>query len=139
MWLDSITPAMPKWLQSAGKMLLVAMLIVSMGGHLALVQTVAWGTMLMDFSSKEASFSEAVGKTFDGEHPCELCKVVKKSKESEDKKPLLKAEMKMEITLPAPVKVPFPKSTDAVFLTSSFTADFTEVYLAVPMQPPRAA
>ncbi len=139
MWPDSITPAMPKWLHSAGKMLLVAMLIVSMGGHLALVQTVAWGTMLVNFSSQEASFSEAVGKTFDGEHPCELCKAVKKSKESEDKKPLLKAEMKMEIALPAPVKVPFPKSTDAVFLTSAFTADFTEVYLAVPMQPPRAA
>jgi hypothetical protein len=136
---DSITPAMPKWLHSAGKMLLVAMLIVSMGGHLALVQTVAWGTMLMDFSSKEASFSEAVGKTFDGEHPCELCKVVKKSKESEDKKPILKAEMKMDITLPAPVRVPFPKSTEVVLLARAFTADFTEVYLAVPMQPPRAA
>jgi hypothetical protein len=129
---------MPKWLQSAGKMLLVATLIVSMGGHLALVQTVAWGTMLMNFSS-ESSFSEAVGKTFDGEHPCELCKVVKKSKESEEKKPVLKTEMKMEIALPAPVKVPFPRSTEAVFLTCGFTADFAEVYLAVPMQPPRAA
>lgn len=134
-----IPTAMPKWLHSVGKMLLVATLIVSMGGHLALVQTVAWGTMLMNFSSQEASFSEAVGKTFDGEHPCELCKVVKKSKESEEKKPLLKAEMKMDITLPAPVRVPFPRSTDAVFLTSAFTADFTAVYLAVPMQPPRAA
>lgn len=138
MWPDPITPAMPKWLQSAGKMLLVATLIVSMGGHLALVQTVAWGTMLMDFSS-DASFSEAVGKTFDGEHPCELCKVVKKSKESEEKKPLLKSEMKLEIALPAPVKVPFPRSTEVVFLTSVFSSDFTEVYLAVPMQPPRAA
>ncbi len=139
MWHDSITPAMPKWLHSVGKMLLVATLIVSMGGHLALVQTVAWGTMLVNFSSKEASFSEAVGKTFDGAHPCELCKVVKKSKESEEKKPLLKAEMKMEIALPAPVKVPFPKSTELIILASAFTPEFTEVYLAVPMQPPRAA
>ncbi len=85
-----------------------------MGGHWALFQTIAWGYMLVDFSS-QSWISEAVEKTFDGEHPCALCKVVRKSKGEEEKKPLLKSEMKMEVILPAPVKVPFPRRTAVVF------------------------
>lgn len=92
--------------------------------------------MLIAFSS-EASFSEAVGKTFDGDHPCELCKLVKKSKKEEDRKPLIKAEMKLEIALPAPVKVPFPRSEDHAVAVPAFHGTWTTVYQAVPLQPPR--
>ena len=79
---------MSRWLIRTGQYFLIGALLVSMGGHLALLQTIAWGDMLVEFSSK-GSFSEAVDKTFDGEHPCHLCKVVKKSKSEEKKKPLL--------------------------------------------------
>lgn len=109
-----------------------------MGGHLALLQTIAWGNMLVDFSSR-SSLSEAVEKTFDGEHPCALCKVVRKSKSEEEKKPLLKSEMKMEVILPAPVKLPFPRSTELEFRVTEYSGAFAEVCLAVPLQPPRAA
>jgi hypothetical protein len=129
---------MSKWALRASQYLLVGTLLVSMGGHLALLQTVAWGNMLVDFSSK-GSLTEAMDKTFDGEHPCPLCKAVKKSKSEEDKKPLLKSEMKMEVALPVPVKVPLPRSTEVVFSVTGYSGTFAEVYLAVPMQPPRAA
>ncbi|MEO5913651.1 MAG: hypothetical protein ABIS50_05430 [Luteolibacter sp.] len=129
---------MSKWMRQLGQWLLIGMLLVSMGGHLALLQTIAWGNMLVDFSSK-ASLSEAMEKTFDGEHPCPLCKVVKKTKSEDEKKPMLKSEMKMEVALPVPVKVPFPRSTDLVFRVTEYSGTFSEVYLAVPMQPPRAA
>ncbi|MEO6478619.1 MAG: hypothetical protein ABIQ96_26095 [Luteolibacter sp.] len=125
-------------MRQLGQWLLIGMLLVSMGGHLALLQTIAWGNMLVDFSSK-ASLSEAMEKTFDGEHPCPLCKVVKKTKSEDEKKPMLKSEMKMEVALPVPVKVPFPRSTDLVFRVTEYSGTFSEVYLAVPMQPPRAA
>lgn len=105
---------------------------------MALLQTIAWGNMLVDFSSK-GSFSEAVDKTFDGEHPCPLCKAVRKSKSEEDKKPVLKSEMKWEVALPAPVNVPFPRSTELVFLVTEYSGSFAEVHLALPMQPPRTA
>jgi hypothetical protein len=108
-----------------------------MGGHLALLQTVAWGNMLVEFSSK-SSFSEAVDKTFDGEHPCHLCKVVEKSKSEDEKKPLLKVEMKWEVALPASVKVPLPRSTELVFRVTEYFRTYAQVHLAVPMQPPRA-
>lgn len=127
---------MSKWALRASQYLLIGALLVSMGGHLALVQTIAWGNMLVEFSSK-GSFSEAVDKTFDGEHPCHLCKVVKKTKSEEEKKPLLKSEMKWEVALPGPVKVPFPRSTELGFLVTEYDGIYVEVHLAVPMQPPR--
>ena len=71
----------------AGQYLLIGALIISMGGHWALLQTIAWGNMLVDFSS-QSSISEAVEKTFDGEHPCEMCKSISKGRESEKRGPL---------------------------------------------------
>ncbi len=127
---------MSKWALRASQYLLIATLLVSMGGHWALLQTIAWGNMLVDFSS-ESSFSEAMDKTFDGEHPCPLCKVVKKSKSEEEKKPVLKSEMKMEVALPAPVKVPFPRSTELAFRVTEYSGTFGEVHLSMPMRPPR--
>jgi hypothetical protein len=131
-------PAMSKWALRASQWLLIMTLMVSMGGHLALLQTIAWGNMLVSYSS-ETTLSEAMEKTFDGGHPCELCKVVKKSKSEEEKKPLLKAGMKMEIALPTPVKVPFPRFSELAFRVTEYSATFAEVHLTGPMQPPRAA
>jgi hypothetical protein len=129
---------MSKWALRASQYFLIGTLLVSMGGHLALLQTIAWGNMLVDFSSK-SSISEAMDKTFSGEHPCPLCKAVKKSKKEDEKKPLLKSEMKMEIALPAPVKVPFPQGMELAFCVTGYSGSFTEVYPALPMRPPRVA
>ena len=123
-------------LRVAGKWLLLGVLLVSMGGHLALLQTIAWSNMLVEFSAG-SSLGEAVEKTFDGEHPCELCKVVEKSKDGEKEKPALKAGMKMEIALPAPVKVPFPRCTGLVATRWMYDPAHATVYLAVPVRPPR--
>lgn len=127
---------MSKWIHKAGQWLLVGLLLVSMGGHLALLQTFAWGKMMVDYSAT-SSLTEAVGKTFDGVHPCKLCKVVKKTQSEEEKKTLVKAEMKMEIALPASVEAPAPDFIETGFVVTEYSGSFSEVYLAVPMQPPR--
>lgn len=57
-------------------------LIFSIGGHWALLQSGAWVSMLISFS-KNDSVVEAVGKTFDGKHPCKVCKFVADGKKSE--------------------------------------------------------
>lgn len=129
---------MPKWLLSLGKLLLVGTLIVSMGGHFALLQTIAWGNMLVTYSN-EATFSEAVAKTFDGDHPCELCHVVKQSKNEEKQKQVLKSDMKLEIALPAPIKLQFPQGVDLVASVTSYVGSFGEICLPVPGHPPRCA
>lgn len=124
-------------MRQAGQWLLIGMLLVSMGGHLALLQTVAWSRMLVDYSSNQ-SLTEAVEKTFDGAHPCSLCKVVKQSRKSEEKEnPLLKSELKWNVTLPAGVELPAPVSSDTEFLVTAYSGRFARIYLAKPMLPPR--
>jgi len=58
-------------------LLLVLTLLVSVGGHWALLQTAAWAGMFVSHA-QQGSLVEALSKTFDGEHPCALCKVVKR-------------------------------------------------------------
>jgi len=63
--------------------MLVALLTAS-GGHWIVLQSVAWGTMIVDYS-RTSRFCEAVSKTFDGKHPCALCKSIEKTRNSENK------------------------------------------------------
>jgi hypothetical protein len=67
------------------KYLLVCALMFSIGGHWLVLQSVAWTTMFAANLSNHASASEALSQTFDGEHPCSLCQVVKAGKASEQK------------------------------------------------------
>ncbi len=112
-------------------------LIVSMGWHLALFQTIAWGNMLVDFSST-GTLAEAVQKTFDGKNPCALCKAVEKSKEQDSKKPLVQLGVKMDLVMPVAVKLPVPCSKDIVVLLPIYVGGFDDVTLARPDPPPRA-
>jgi hypothetical protein len=54
------------------RLLIIALTLIIAGGYAELVQIAAWGSMLWRFSA-EASLTEAVSKTFDGEHGCALC------------------------------------------------------------------
>ncbi|MDA8976494.1 hypothetical protein N9057_03855 [Akkermansiaceae bacterium] len=67
--------------------LLACCLLVAVGPFNVL-QTIAWGNMLHDYSS-ERTFSEAAGMTFSGEYPCEMCRRIAQAKfqESENQRP----------------------------------------------------
>jgi hypothetical protein len=75
--------------------LVAILLIISIGGHWAALQSVAWVTMVVNYS-KEAPFTEAVAKTFDGKHPCKLCKLVTKGKTSEKRQDATKEKSKLD-------------------------------------------
>jgi hypothetical protein len=66
------------------KLLLVSALMLSLGAHWMLLQSVAWMGMMVNYS-KDAPFLEAVSKTFDGRHPCRLCQVVHQGRADEKK------------------------------------------------------
>ena len=97
-----------------GCIVMIATLFLSAGGHLALLQGVAWVTMLKDFS-RAGSLTAAVEKTFDGKHLCPLCKKVAVLRAQDEKAPVtVKAEKKAEVfvkasgsELPSPVSRPF--------------------------------
>ena len=58
------------------------MLVFAVGAHWTLLQSVAWVGMAVTYS-QNASFKEALEKTFDGKHPCKLCRLVAAGKKSE--------------------------------------------------------
>ncbi|NBU69391.1 MAG: hypothetical protein EBS49_07260 [Verrucomicrobia bacterium] len=70
-------------------------LFLVIGGPWAVLQTVAWTKMMVDYS-RGASLTEAVTKTFDGEHPCGLCKKISKVRQGEQKSPLVILQTKKE-------------------------------------------
>ena len=53
-----------------------------MGLHWAFLQSVAWVGMVVTYAQHE-SLPTALSKTFDGKHPCELCRAVAKGQQSE--------------------------------------------------------
>ena len=55
-----------------------------LGLHWGLLQTVAWTGMIISYS-REATFKVAIGQTFDGAHPCPLCKAIAKGRAEEKK------------------------------------------------------
>jgi hypothetical protein len=82
-------------LARCGKVLVVAALVLTTGLHWAALQTVAWTTMFANNICCD-SFSCAVCKTFDGEHPCCLCKAIAAAKQEQKKTEAILAALKME-------------------------------------------
>ncbi|MEI6194185.1 MAG: hypothetical protein WCS42_07630 [Verrucomicrobiota bacterium] len=67
-----------------GHVLMIVALLAASGAHWAALQSVAWSTMLAK-NLHSASLTQALVKTFDGKHPCPLCKAVAAGKAEEEK------------------------------------------------------
>ena len=81
------------------------------------------------------SFTEAVEKTFDGKHPCCLCKAIATGKKSEQKKEFTAQMQKLEFP---PVKENLvliaPSNFQLVPQANTFTVSLTQ---KPPTPPPR--
>ena len=95
-------------------MLLVAALAISIGLHWAVLQSVAWVGMVVNYS-QSAPLAVALARTFDGRHPCKLCKLVNEGKKSEKSQELQKPAAKIDfflsqnpVTIFPPVLAPQP-------------------------------
>lgn len=66
----------------------VGLLALTLGLHWAVLQSVAWTGMLINYA-RDGSWSEAISKTFDGQHPCKLCLLVQEGRaaEQQEKQP----------------------------------------------------
>lgn len=56
------------------------------GGHWAALQSLAWARMIVDFSRTDP-LGTALAKTFDGEHPCQMCLKIRAGRAAEKKSP----------------------------------------------------
>jgi len=75
-----------------GQMLMIVAVLSATGTHWLAFQSVAWTTMLAE-NLQKTSLASALERTFDGKHPCRLCKEIAKDKQSE-KKSDLQTELK---------------------------------------------
>jgi hypothetical protein len=78
-----------------GKIFVVISLVAMLGAHWALLQTVAWTTMLAD-NLRTHSLTESVTRTFDGKYPCPICKAIAAGKKSERKNEFTAQTQKLE-------------------------------------------
>ena len=115
---------------------------VSGGGHWALLQSVAWARMLVSYSRTD-SLADAVGKTFDGEHPCPMCKKIKADRERErqEQQPLPGASIARVIvdlaSAPAAAAIPsVPQDAFQPTATDFLSPD--ELARQPPTPPPRS-
>lgn len=118
------------------KTLLGLTLAFALGAHWLMLQSVAWVGMIVTYS-QDAPLIEAISMTFDGEHPCKLCKVVKEGKQAEQKQALVKFELKLDL-LCAEKPVLLPPLLPFTLLTHSSAHATTRVE-APPGPPPRLA
>jgi len=115
-----------------GQWLVVVALVVATGGHWALLQSLAWVGMAVSFSQSEP-LPVALKKTFDGAHPCNLCKFVAEGKKAEKHQPLLKLETKLDFFCVRGALAVFPPEL-AVF--SSDDSLFAPLRAEAPPGPP---
>lgn len=116
--------------------LLVLALSLSIGLQWAVVQGAAWVRMIASYS-KEATISQALAKTFDGSHPCKLCKAAQRGESTQKKQD---AESSLaKFVLAAPETEPFvvPDGASGVEPARRFVEGRWSQ--APPVPPPRFA
>ncbi|HEX4342893.1 MAG TPA: hypothetical protein VH255_05855 [Verrucomicrobiae bacterium] len=78
-----------------GQILMIIALLAMNGAHWLTLQTVAWTAMFTE-NLRTGSLEETMAKTFDGQHPCCLCKAIATGKKSEKKTDLSPTLKKIE-------------------------------------------
>lgn len=116
--------------------ILIALALAStIGLHWTFLQAVAWAGMIVSFS-QEAPLGEAVVKTFDGQHPCKLCKQIARGKQSEKKSEYKFESSKLEFSY---MPVAFIFRAPSSFRTVRAGDDGADLLThSPPVPPPRS-
>jgi len=117
------------------RILLLIAAVQLLGGHWAVLQTVAWTSMLIE-NAKTETLPDALQKTFSGKNPCALCHVVKDGVDEEKKQNENKTLLKLEAVLAGLVELPRPSV--AKWLHPMPAAPLTSRSSAPPTPPPWA-
>ena len=122
-----------RWLS---RILVLVAAVQLLGGHWAVLQSVAWAGMVLKYAQQE-SISSALDKTFSGENPCSLCEVVRSGKESEEKQVSVKTLVKLEAILAPKVAAPAPQFRPRLFFAAA--ARVAPPFFGTSKRPPRLA
>jgi hypothetical protein len=133
--LNGLVASLAIVLPCAGRIVTISALCCAIGLHWIALQSLAWATMIIDYS-KRAPLCQAITQTFDGAHPCSLCHVVSKGKNSEKKQDLQSPAPKIDI-----ICVPSSGRLINQFIPFEYAVrDFcySEIERAPPVPPPRS-
>ena len=110
-------------------------LVTAIGAHWLVLQSVAWTTMLAD-NLRTGSLPAAVQKTFDGKHPCALCKEIAKGKQAEKKAEFKVDSNKFEFSYTLSKFIFYPPSTHSEMRPGNLSS---ELLVSTPLIPPPKA
>ena len=82
------------------RLAIVVALACSVGLQWGFLQSVAWLGMVVRYAQDETVI-KALARTFDGKHPCALCKAIAKGKQAEKKAEFPDARKKFEFSYSA--------------------------------------
>ena len=117
--------------------LLVLALSFSIGLQWAVVQSAAWVGMVITYSQSE-TLGEALTKTFDGKHPCSLCKVAQSGESSQKKQNTLPGVFKFELSITK--NEYFISPSWVMQRMNTFSSEtWKDLELSPPTPPPRMA
>lgn len=125
---------MPRVISRLSRVLVVLALLASVGGHWMLLQSVAWTRMIVE-RSREASFAQAVQSTFDGEHPCAMCKRIAGGKQEEKQPDKAPVAATIDLLMELRVITLLPPSERLVFALQ--TQESASRMERPPVPPPR--
>ena len=128
--------AVPAFFPRLSRLIVVLALLVSIGGHWAFLQSVAWTRMIVERTGGQ-SFSQAVQTTFDGEHPCDLCKRISDGKQGERQPEKSPPSLKADLLCERRIIAIAPPSVPMIFPSSPAVG--TPRAECPPVPPPRAA
>ena len=123
-------------LRRSSRLLVALALVLAVGGHWAVLQSVAWVSMVAAYS-QNATVAEAIAKTFSGKAPCELCKVVAAGKKSQQEQEQKSIVVKLDWSAESHPLVLFPPPFEPVLSPGSAHAPARRD--SPPLRPPIAA
>jgi hypothetical protein len=117
--------------------LTIACAIYLSGAHWLILQGAAWSRMIVE-RSQTMGFTVAVQTTFDGDHPCKMCKVVNTGAKSENAPAgvLPKGAKLFEVTVVEPSGTPLPVPVAGEFSYPAFVCSVPVRTDAPPTPPP---
>jgi hypothetical protein len=118
-----------------GRAVTILALCLAIGLHWVAVQSVAWTSMIVEYSQK-TSLPEALAKTFDGKHPCSLCRAVQSGQKSEKKSEFQSFTPKIDLICSARTIRLLPPVAAHEYPTHAASAN--ERAQSPPVPPPRA-
>ncbi len=125
-------------LRLSGCCLLLLALLSALNVHWAVLQGVAWASMLSKEQQRAATYREAIERTFGGEYPCEICGLIDQNllKEPAPLKAARQAEyLSVKLILPRAEKiVPVPASQRMALIPAPDTR--AAVLPSLPETPP---